>query len=111
MAKTTLFDDDDSASENGFAETARGQELKINEEYARRFEHNKKRAEIHRRRRPIPFFFSFPLANSHLSPAFDLPADSINNQSRKSTSPKASTATMKTMKNPPQTRMKTKTRS
>lgn len=50
MAKTTLFDDDDSGSENGFAETARGQKLKINEEYARRFEHNKKRAEIHRRK-------------------------------------------------------------
>ncbi|KAJ4391740.1 Kinetochore protein Spc24 [Gnomoniopsis smithogilvyi] len=48
MAKNTLFDEDDSGTENGFAETARGQELKINEEYARRFEHNKKRAEIHR---------------------------------------------------------------
>ncbi|CAN8096494.1 unnamed protein product [Discula destructiva] len=49
MAKPNLFDDeDDSGSDKGFADTARGQELKINEEYARRFEHNKKRAEIHR---------------------------------------------------------------
>lgn len=59
MAKTTLFDDDDSGSDNGFAETARGQELKINQEYARRFEHNKKRAEIHRRKLLTSPSFSF----------------------------------------------------
>jgi hypothetical protein len=37
-----LQDDDDSASDSNGEET-----LQINSEYARRFEHNKKRAELH----------------------------------------------------------------
>lgn len=41
--KKTLFDDSDSDSNDG------GVELKVNEEYAKRFEHNKKREERHRR--------------------------------------------------------------
>lgn len=73
MAKNTLFDDDDSGSENGFAETARGQELKINEDYARRFEHNKKRAEIHRRMPPS-------LRTAPLTPPPSPPQNSINNK-------------------------------
>jgi len=44
--KAKLLDasDSESDSEEG------GVELKVNEEYARRFEHNKKRAEMHRRK-------------------------------------------------------------
>lgn len=41
--KTALFDDSDSDSNDG------GVELKVNEDYAKRFEHNKKREERHRR--------------------------------------------------------------
>lgn len=51
MAKKNLFDDADSDSESIQQEKPRKQasELKINEEYARRFEHNKKREERQRR--------------------------------------------------------------
>lgn len=45
MKKTKLFDDsDESDGEPG------GVSLKVNEEYARRFEHNKKREDKHRRK-------------------------------------------------------------
>ena len=45
--KTKLLDDSDGGSDS---ETeAGGVSLKINEDYARRFEHNKKREEQHRR--------------------------------------------------------------
>ena len=43
MAKKELFDEDDSGN-------ADGTDLKINEDYARRFEHNKKREERQRRK-------------------------------------------------------------
>lgn len=53
MAKKKLFDeaDSDNASSSGEAVQTvdQGAELQINEEYARRFEHNKKREERHRR--------------------------------------------------------------
>lgn len=42
--KAKLLDDSDSEAENDVG----GVKLKVNEEYARRFEHNKKRAEMHR---------------------------------------------------------------
>jgi hypothetical protein len=42
--KAKLLDESDDASD-----TEGGASLKVNEEYARRFEHNKKRAEQHRR--------------------------------------------------------------
>ncbi|PSR75813.1 KRI1-like family-domain-containing protein [Coniella lustricola] len=47
MAKKSLFDDE-GASSGGEDAQPRGLSLKVNEEYARRFEHNKKRAEMHR---------------------------------------------------------------
>jgi protein KRI1 len=40
--KARLLDDEESS------ETVEEAELNINDEYARRFEHNKKRAELHR---------------------------------------------------------------
>ncbi|CAM1502924.1 Fc.00g077000.m01.CDS01 [Cosmosporella sp. VM-42] len=46
-AKPGLFDDSDSESEDGGAPVA-APELKVNEEFARRFEHNKKREEMQR---------------------------------------------------------------
>ncbi|KAL1868662.1 hypothetical protein VTK73DRAFT_3578 [Phialemonium thermophilum] len=52
IPKKKLFDDEDSSSEDeqegGAALRSSSVELKINEEYARRFEHNKKREELHR---------------------------------------------------------------
>ncbi|KXH53834.1 KRI1-like family protein [Colletotrichum salicis] len=49
--KVNLLDDSDSDNEDGGADIA-APTLKVNEEFARRFEHNKKREEMHRRRRP-----------------------------------------------------------
>lgn len=49
MAKKDLFDEADSGSES-ISGDADGRGLKINEEYARRFEHNKKREERQRRK-------------------------------------------------------------
>ncbi|KAL2259178.1 hypothetical protein VTK26DRAFT_7243 [Humicola hyalothermophila] len=46
IPKKSLFDDSESSSEDDQEEG--GAELKINTEYARRFEHNKKREELHR---------------------------------------------------------------
>ena len=53
IPKRQLFDDDASVSDDGMAPL----ELKVNEEYANRFEHNKKREERHRCKSiiPIPF--------------------------------------------------------
>jgi protein KRI1 len=53
VPKKALFDDDSASSseedqEDGGAALGSPAELKINEEYARRFEHNKKREELHR---------------------------------------------------------------
>lgn len=50
-AKRKLLDDSDSDSEsdNGGAPVAADSSFKVNEEYARRFEHNKKREERQRR--------------------------------------------------------------
>ncbi|KAK3301930.1 KRI1-like family C-terminal-domain-containing protein [Chaetomium strumarium] len=53
VPKKALFDDDSASSseedqEEGGAALGPPAELKINEEYARRFEHNKKREELHR---------------------------------------------------------------
>ncbi|KZL72506.1 ribosome biogenesis protein KRI1, partial [Colletotrichum tofieldiae] len=45
--KVNLLDDSDSDDEDGGADIATPQ-LKVNEEYAKRFEHNKKREELHR---------------------------------------------------------------
>lgn len=53
MAKKSLFDEAESGSSSIFEEEVQDQELKINEEYARRFEHNKKREERQRRRSPL----------------------------------------------------------
>ncbi|KAK4156055.1 KRI1-like family C-terminal-domain-containing protein [Chaetomidium leptoderma] len=50
-SKQALFEDSSSSSEDDQEDggaTLAASELKINEEYARRFEHNKKREEIHR---------------------------------------------------------------
>lgn len=46
--KRNLLDDSDSDSDDAGA-TIGGSGFKVNEEYARRFEHNKKREEKHRR--------------------------------------------------------------
>lgn len=54
MAKKSLFDEADSASASGSEDDTRGKKLQINEEYARRFEHNKKREEKHRRAFSLP---------------------------------------------------------
>ncbi|GAB1320722.1 Kinetochore protein Spc24 [Madurella fahalii] len=52
VPKKSLFDDSASSSEDdqeeGGATLGPSSQLKINEEYARRFEHNKKREELHR---------------------------------------------------------------
>ncbi|AEO57501.1 hypothetical protein MYCTH_2303724 [Thermothelomyces thermophilus ATCC 42464] len=53
VPKKSLFEDSDSSGseddqEDGGATLGTSAELKINEEYARRFEHNKKREELHR---------------------------------------------------------------
>ena len=60
LSKTVLLDDNDSTSSSGAA-SGGGTLLeqagfKINEEYAKRFEHNKKREELHRRLLPIALF-------------------------------------------------------
>ena len=60
----TLLDDDMSEDDSGFdrsngvslnlqEESAADLGFKVNEEYARRFEHNKKREELHRRKPTI----------------------------------------------------------
>lgn len=49
MARKNLFDEADSGSE-GIGGDADSKDLKINENYARRFEHNKKREERQRRK-------------------------------------------------------------
>lgn len=49
--KVNLLDDSDSDDEDGGANIAAPQ-LKVNEEFAKRFEHNKKREEMQRRRSP-----------------------------------------------------------
>lgn len=49
MAKKDLFNEADSGSEDIAGDTD-GKGLKINEEYARRFEHTKKREERQRRK-------------------------------------------------------------
>lgn len=65
MAKKTLFDEGDEGSASG-SEEAQGQELKINEEFARRFEYNKKREEKQRR----TLFSSFPTPpTTHMIPS------------------------------------------
>ena len=46
--KRNLLDDSDSESEDGGAPVT-APELKVNQEFARRFEHNKKREERQRR--------------------------------------------------------------
>lgn len=53
ISKKSLFDESESSSseddqEDGGATLGSSSELKINSEYARRFEHNKKREELHR---------------------------------------------------------------
>ena len=53
VPKRQLFDDDASVSDDGGAPL----ELKVNEEYANRFEHNKKREERHRRKSITPISF------------------------------------------------------
>lgn len=50
LKSTTLYDSDSASSdESGGGAKLDEPEFKINEEYAKRFEHNKKRAELHRR--------------------------------------------------------------
>ena len=51
-AKKTLFDDSEDESDGGA-------QIKVNEEYAKRFEHNKKREERQRRKTP-PAAARFP---------------------------------------------------
>lgn len=46
-SKRNLLDDSDSDSDDGGVQLDKGG-FKVNEEYARRFEHNKKREEQHR---------------------------------------------------------------
>lgn len=58
--KTTLFDDSDSDSNDG------GVELKVNEDYAKRFEHNKKREERHRRTYAPSPSLTHPCTNASL---------------------------------------------
>lgn len=48
MAKKDMFDDADSGEEEQI-QSRQGEELKINEEFAKRFEYNKKREEKARR--------------------------------------------------------------
>jgi len=52
--KAKLLDDSDGEDSDGGNEDG-GVALQVNEEYAKRFEHNKKRAERHRRRCTIPY--------------------------------------------------------
>jgi protein KRI1 len=52
--KTKLLGDSDDEAD----EDAGGIALKINEEYARRFDHNKKREEKHRRKRRIHYEYT-----------------------------------------------------
>ncbi len=47
-AKRKLLDDSDSDSEDGGAAVQQDSSFKVNEEYARRFEYNKKREERQR---------------------------------------------------------------
>lgn len=46
--KALLDDSSDESGDEGGVTLAEGQEFKINEEYARRFEYNKKREELQR---------------------------------------------------------------
>lgn len=46
--RQALLDDSDSDPEDGGAKI--DTELKVNKEYAKKFEHNKKREELHRRK-------------------------------------------------------------
>lgn len=55
--KRKLLDDSDSDSDDAGA-TIGGSGFKVNEEYARRFEHNKKREEKHRRTFELEPLFS-----------------------------------------------------
>lgn len=48
VPKKSLFEDSEDDQEDGGATLGTEVQLKINEEYARRFEHNKKREELHR---------------------------------------------------------------
>jgi protein KRI1 len=50
--KAKLLDDTDE--EDGSGDESGGVALKVNEEYAKRFEYNKKRAEKHRRKLILP---------------------------------------------------------
>jgi hypothetical protein len=58
--KAKLLDDSDEESGNEDGGVA----LKVNEEYAKRFEHNKKRAERHRRK-PNPILIFSVVSNDH----------------------------------------------
>lgn len=53
QARRNLLDDSDSESDNGGAPVA-ASGFKVNEEFARRFEHNKKREERQRRMYKLP---------------------------------------------------------
>lgn len=66
MAKKDLFDDAESGGE------AEGVALKINEDYARRFEHNKKREERQRRKSFDALLFCETTPTSTLSAAVSL---------------------------------------
>lgn len=75
MAKKDIFDEADSGSEDIGAD-ADGTGLKINEEYARRFEHNKKREERQRRKWPAVDLSSETISNDCFIFACVLAADS-----------------------------------
>lgn len=74
MAKKDLFDGDDSGSED-IGAGADSTDLKINEEYARRFEHNKKREEKQRRKLPAVDLSSETISNDCFIFACVLAAD------------------------------------
>lgn len=61
--KTLLFDDDNNSDD---ADVNGGVELKVNEEYAKRFEHNKKREERQRRMSTPLFCAALSRANARL---------------------------------------------
>lgn len=65
--KALLLDSDSDGENDDFQSVAASPALKVNEEYARRFEHNKKREELQRCR------FLHPLA----SPRHDLTARGV----------------------------------
>lgn len=54
--KKSLFDDSDDESDGGV-------KLQINSEYAKRFEHNKKREELQRRKLRLPILYFVLLIN------------------------------------------------